>query len=241
VQSPPWLLRALARGGAGALALALLAVLALASAASGSIAVATGSFADPTLAVDRNGKARVSWTENGTRRALYVPPTGQVAYSGGLAGPDVSRSASAPGLRLALVVRRTPDGMLWALQRWALPGRRVELHLARWRGTPTKLALRLEGNRLRGSASFQGRPATGFSATPAGKRMRIYVYLDCFGCAARANGWTAMLGVAPRSDGGFSVWLRPAWQGERYRATIAGPNVGATRAPDAQVVVSATP
>jgi hypothetical protein len=212
---------------------------ALASAASGSVAVATGAFADPTLAVDRNGKARVGWTASGARRTLFVPPSGEVTYSGSLAGPDVSRPASVAGLRLALAVRRTPDGMLWALQRWAIPGRRTELHLARWRGAPTRLSLRVDGNRLRGTALFQGRPVSGFSSTPAGKRMRIYVYLDCFGCDARPGGWSAMLGVAPRSDGSFSVWLRPSWQGERYRATIAGPNVGAVRAPDAQTVVAA--
>ena len=47
-----------------------------------------------------------------------------------------------------------------------------------------------------------------------------------------------MLGVPPRSDGSFAVSVRPSWLGKRYRATLAGPNIGSTLAPYAQVVVA---
>jgi hypothetical protein len=47
-----------------------------------------------------------------------------------------------------------------------------------------------------------------------------------------------MLGVAPKADGTFSVLIRTAWKGSRYRATVAGPNAGTTYAPDAQTVIS---
>ena len=118
--------------------------------------------------------------------------------------------------------------------RTGVAGQPRALHVARWTGAPTKLTLAFDGTRLRGQASFQGKPVSGFSPTPAGKRLRVYVYLDCFGCLANQHGWSPMLGVAPRSDGSFSVLLRPSWRGTRYRAAVAGPNLGATLAPDAQ-------
>jgi hypothetical protein len=74
---------------------------------------------------------------------------------------------------------------------------------------------------------------SGTGPTPSGKAVRIYVYLDCLGCAASPSGWSPMLGVAPRADGSFAVALRPNWAGRRYRATVAGPNLGTTLAPDA--------
>ena len=43
-----------------------------------------------------------------------------------------------------------------------------------------------------------------------------------------------MLGVPPKTDGSFAVRLRPSWTGSRYRAAVAGPNLGAVLAPDAQ-------
>jgi hypothetical protein len=85
--------------------------------------------------------------------------------------------------------------------------------------------------------SFGGKPVSGHSTTLAGLRPKIYVYLDCFGCGGQA-GWSFMLGVAPRADGTFSVLLRASWKGSRYRATVAGPNVGTTYAPDAQTTIS---
>jgi hypothetical protein len=53
-----------------------------------------------------------------------------------------------------------------------------------------------------------------------------------------------MLGVAPKADGSFSVFVRPEWKGKRkrkrkrYRALVAGPNLGATLAPDAQAIAA---
>lgn len=101
------------------------------------------------------------------------------------------------------------------------------------------LRLALEGQRLTGSATYRGRPLSGFTTTLEGKRLRIYVYLDCFGCPGAPSGWTRMLGVAPKADGTFAALLRPSWLGRRYRATVAGPNAGTTYAPDAQVEIAA--
>jgi hypothetical protein len=45
-----------------------------------------------------------------------------------------------------------------------------------------------------------------------------------------------MLGVAPKPDGSFSALVRPKWKAKRYRALVAGPNIGASYAPDAQAI-----
>ncbi len=47
-----------------------------------------------------------------------------------------------------------------------------------------------------------------------------------------------MIGIPPKPNGSFGVALRPAWTRKRYRATVAGPNIGTTFAPDAQVVIN---
>jgi hypothetical protein len=219
----------------------LLAALALASsagAAAASIQVATDA-ARPSLRIDARGNAEVSWLANGTRRTLLVPVTGRVLPGGRLSGADVSRRARGDVVPMARVVRRTPDGYLWALQEWArAPGGPEELRLARWTGAPTKLTLTVSEDALSGRATFAGRPVFGSTTTPSGRRMQINVYLDCAGCPGARNGWKRMLGIAPRRDGTFRASLRPEWLGSRYRATVAGPNRGATRAPDARVVVS---
>jgi hypothetical protein len=207
--------------------------------ASASIEVTTGA-ARPTLRVDDRGNAEVSWVANGVRKTLLAPASGRVLPGGRLSGADVSRSARRDVVPMARVVRRTPDGYLWALQEWASkPGSPPELRLARWRGAPTKLTLAVSGDRLVGRATFGGRPVSGFTTSPAGRRLRINVYLDCAGCAGAGSGWKRMLGVAPRADGSFSASIRPEWSGTRYRATVAGPNRGAARAPDARTVVTA--
>jgi hypothetical protein len=184
----------------------------------------------PALRVDAGGNAEVSWSSGGARRYLLVPPRGRVLPGARLPGRDVSRAASAPRLPFRKVLRRTPDGRLWALQTWrARPGGPVELHFARWRGAATRVTLTVDADALEGAADFQGRPVTGFSPTPEGKRLRHYAFLECLGCGAA--GWKRLTGVATRGDGSFRVLLRPAWRGTRYRAIVAGPNRGATFAP----------
>ena len=193
----------------------------------------------PTLEVDAKGTAVVRFTARGKRDVVVVPARGQLYHGGSLSGPDVSRPVPAAGVPLALAVRRTPDGTLYALQAWqVLPGQPVELHLARWKGEPTSLTLATDGKRLTGTARFQGKSVTGTTFTLEGKRLRIYVYLDCLGCGGKP-GWTRMIGVSPRSDGTFAAYLRPEWNGKRFKATVAGPNAGVVFAPDARAEVAA--
>ena len=205
----------------------------LAGMARGSIWIANGA-AHPVLRVDAHGDAQVTWAQG----SVIVPPRGQLHHGGSLSGPDVSKPASAAGIPFAVSVRRTPDGRLWALQAWQVtPGGPIELHLARWRGVPTKLTLASDGTHLSGTLTFHDAPVTGTTYTLEGKHPRIYVYLDCFACGGKA-GWTRMVGVAPKPDGSFSVLLVPDWMGSRYRATVLGPNLGSTLAPDAEEIVN---
>jgi hypothetical protein len=196
----------------------------------------TSAGGSPTLRVDARGDAEVGWTLGGARQYIVVPPHGLLTHSR-LQTSDVSRKAPAAGLAHALVVRTGPGGTTWALQRWQVAGKPPEIHLARWKGAPTLITLVFDGTKLSGRVMFQGKPVTGTSPTNSGKRERIFVYLACSGCGG-ATGWRPMLGVAPQADGTFSVAVRPAWIGREYRASVAGPNIGSTLAPDAQVVVA---
>jgi hypothetical protein len=219
-----------------ALGCALVAMLVVVQMAAASYGVATGATG-AALRVDAKGDAEVSWAQGGVHHSFIVPPSG-AGYYGTLAGGDISRRAKV-ALPMAVAVRVTPDGRVWALQQLAVSGRVTSLDLSRWQGATTQLAPTTDGKRLRGRATFHGHPVTGSSPTRAGKAVRVYVYLDCFGCPGRPSGWTAMLAVAPKADGSFSVYLRPSWVGRRYRATVQGPNVGAELAPDAQAIINA--
>jgi hypothetical protein len=220
------------------LVIVVVAAAGLAVPAAASIQV-TSDASRPALRVDALGNAEVSWLVSGTRRTLLAPLRGRVLPGGRLSGADVSRSAPRNLVPMARVVRRTPDGYLWALQQWTrAPSGPAELRLARWKGAPTNLTLTVSEDALSGRVTFVGRPVFGYTTSSAGRRIRINVYLDCAGCPGARGGWKRMLGIAPRRDGTFRASIRPEWTGSRYRATVAGPNRGALRAPDARVVVS---
>jgi hypothetical protein len=214
----------------------LVPALLFATAGSASYGVA-GSVTSATVRVTAGGEAEVIWRAGGSERVFSVPRSGRGHY---LARPTRDVSKPAPvAVPMAVAVRRTADGTLWALQRVAVAGRPTSLDLARWNGAPTRLTLARDGDRLTGRATFQGRPVTGFSETLAGKHIRIHVFLECYGCAGARGKWSLMLGVAPKPDGSFAIRLRPAWIGSRYRATVSGPNLGGQLAPAARVVIRA--
>lgn len=221
--------------------LRVLVAIAAAAALAAPVALASYGVATtagaPRLRVDSTGTAEVSWAAGGTRKSFLVPRSG-VGHYGTLAGKDASKPAKLV-LPMAVSVRETGNNSFWALQRVAIAGRPASLDLARWQGTPTRLTLVDDGTRLTGSATFHGHPITGFSSTLTGKRTRIYVYLECFGCQGARNAWTLMLGVPPKANGSFAVALRPGWRGRRYRATVFGPNIGAQLAPDARITLDA--
>lgn len=199
----------------------------------------TNNARAPSLHVDARGNAEVIWRDvRGVRRTMLVPATGRV-LPGGHAGPNVSKPASVD-LPLAVFVRRTPDGRLWALQAWRVsPRGPLELHLARWRGESPVISANVSVDRLTGTVTFHGAGMYGKSPTTAGQLLRVTAYLDCFECpAAPGSGWGRMLGVFPRApDGAFSVFLRPRWQASLYRITVYGKNFGTTYTPDVRVNV----
>ncbi len=127
--------------------------------------------------------------------------------------------------------------MFYGLQQWQVqPGGAMELHFSRWSGAPP-IALQLDTNgvRLFGSATNQRKALSGFTTTLEGKRIRIFVYVDCLGCPAAPNGWSRMIGAPPKADGSYAVFLKTEWKGRRYRASI----VGTAYAPDAETEIAA--
>lgn len=195
----------------------------------------------PNLRVSVLGAAEISWsTPAGVRRHVRVAPTGALRYGARLGLPNVAARTGAIRLPLKAMIWQTPDGAFWALQQWRrLRGRPVELRFSRWQGAPTSLTLRAvcckwRSERIRGRASFHGRPIYGFSNTPAGVPLDKFgrnVYLDTF----RYGTWKRMFGILThRYDGRYSLWIRKHWRGKRYKAAISGPNWGWTLAPDAQ-------
>jgi len=207
-------------------------------AASASITVAT-NVQRPALRVDAKGNAEVSWSAGGRRQYLLVPPTGRFLPGGRLSGPDASRPTTAVSLPYRRVLRRTPDGRLWALQTWQVAfSKAVELRFSRWRGSPTQITLAaMPSGRtevLQGRATFQGRAVTGTSPTNAGTPILLAGFFDCSGCGA--PGWIRWGAKRTAGNGTFAITVPLSRRGSQYRVSIAGPNLGATLAPDAAAI-----
>jgi hypothetical protein len=203
----------------------MIGALAAGGAAHTSICVCAGAQ-DPALRVNARGVAEVSWTADGARHFRLVTPKGRLVR-GRLQGRDVSFRTTAVRIPLKRVLKRTPSGAFWALQSWAAPGHPLNLRFSRWWGKPTRLTARTVCCRagsetLRGRATFHRRPIRG------------WVYLDCFECALNPRGWARATRTASNRSGYYSVWIRSAWKGTRYRVTIVGPRAAWTRAPDAR-------
>jgi hypothetical protein len=220
--------------------IAFCGVLAASAAVSATASITIGYDASrPVLKVDAKGNAEVDWTERGVRKTMLVPPTGRYLPNGRISGPDVSKPAAGVTLPYLRVLRRTPDGRLWALQSWPVQANGpAELRFSRWKGEPTTASATVDGDRLTGTATFQGHGVFGFSATTAGTPIRLYAWVDCWRCQG-ASGWKRLIGVRlVKPNGTFSLFLKPAWQASRYRVTVPGANRGTTYAPDASVVVA---
>jgi hypothetical protein len=197
----------------------------------------------PALRVDARGYAEVSWSAGGARRTLLIPPRGRALPGGRLRGRDVSRPTTTIRVPYQRALRRTPDGRYWALQSWKLTrAGAVELRFSRWRGAPTELELAVEPSGstylVRGRATFHGRAVTGFWRTLEGTRIRHAAVLECFACRG-GRGWTWFNSVRTQLDGTFGATVPHDAHVQRYRASIVGPNIGTTLAPDASAVAAA--
>jgi hypothetical protein len=180
----------------------------------------------------------VSWSEGGVRKTLLVPPSGRYLPGGRILSADISSPAPRAGVSQVVLVRTTPDGRFWALQRTPMgPDGSTTLRLARWEGAPTELDASLSDERISGTATFAGRGVFGTSLTTAGTAVAHFAWVDCWRCGG-APGWKRLLGVRLQGPKGtFALALRPAWRASRYRVTVLGPNRGADYAPDAVLVV----
>jgi hypothetical protein len=208
----------------------------LPSSAAASLWVAS-SAGPASLKVDAAGDAEIGWTDATGSHSRLVFANGQSKLEHHLPSGDVSKRVGAGGLPAAVVVRRTPDGTTWALQRWTVTvGKPPEIHLARWQGPPTKLeakavCCKFGSETIEGVATFAGKPVFGSSPTPGGP-VRETAYVDRLAGSA----WERIQGVFPRAGTGlFRLFVKPALKAPRYRVTIAGPNRGSTWAPDARV------
>jgi hypothetical protein len=220
---------------AGALLLA--AAFAPAQPARASVGVASDA-GSPALKVDAKGNAEISYTSEGERKTVLVPVRGAVLPGGRLATADVSRAVKKPVLPNVKVLRRGPGGWLYALQTWPARDGPVELRFSRWKGAPTKLTfaakqLRL-GIALQGKVTYGGKPIPIRSRIPGGTFQHQYVYLE-----QRLGGqWKILGGVEVKRNGSYRrVVYGGGPTGSLFRASVAGPNMGTTYAPDQIVEV----
>ena len=210
--------------------------LAVAPSALASIVV-TSNAQKPALRVDARGNVEVSWTSGGQRQTLLVPVRGPTRPGRRLAGRDISHPVRRPPIPFARVFRLGLGGWHYALQSPPqIPGAPVELHFARWRGTPTHASLvaakATASDELSGTVSFGGKPIPAKWLTPEGKTVYPFVVFD----SLVGGTWTRTGGVAPKADGSFRATVPYTNVGDRFRAIVMGPNIGATYAPDALAI-----
>jgi hypothetical protein len=169
----------------------------------------------PTLAIDRQGRAHVSYHVGGRRTTLAAwgainarKPNRtlrqvkfQIRYGQG--GGGVCLPYDGPPLPWLVKACKAPDGSYWALQSWQrlkpnYGGRagNWELHLSHWRGELPQLVIyenwAYGGVRhLFGRLTYDGVGVYGFSATPHGNPLDGYgrnIYVDTFD-SAYGKGW----------------------------------------------------
>jgi hypothetical protein len=195
--------------------LALLLAAAFAAApALGSAIIGRGATR-ATLAIDRQGRAHVSYMHSGRRMTLvasgainarvpnrHLPQVKfQVRYGQGGAG--VCLPYDGPPLAWLVEACKAPDGSYWALQSWQrlkpnYGGTKGawELHLSHWRGALAQLVVYQNWGyggvrHIFGRLTYAGVGAYGFSATPHGNPLDSYgrnIYLDTFD-SAYGKGW----------------------------------------------------
>ena len=197
-----------------------------------SVCVASGAHR-PALRINAAGTAEVSWADAlGARHYALIPSDGRCARHGlRMRGRDVSERVWGVRIPFATVVKRTPDGALWALQRWR---RRLdappELRFSRWRGAPARLTAYVACCR-RGQSFVHGR-VTYHARAVLGAR----VYID----ALRRDGWARIAAAGTGLRGRYHFVIPRDAQGSRYRVTLLGPNFGWVRAPDMRVPARTT-
>ena len=226
------------RRPAAALAVVALALLAPAPAAFASVGVGSGA-AGPSLRVDAKGNAEISYTQGGAPETVLVPVTGAVIYGGQLTGPDVSKAATRPKLPFLKVLRSGPNGWFYALQTWPARIGPAELRFSRWQGEPDQADVHGDAGARRHRSRGQGhlRRQADPDDVEGARRARDRASTSTSTSRSAASG--RLLGgvvghAATGRTGGSSTAGRP---GTCFRASVAGPNIGAVYAPDVVVQI----
>jgi hypothetical protein len=193
---------------------ALLIAAVVAAPAFGS-AIIGRDVRDPTLSIDRQGRAHVSYRSGGQERYVVAwdainartPSTARPQVSFrlryGLRGKGVCLPYDGPPLAWVIKACKAPDGSYWALQSWTrlkpnyggTTGAK-ELHLSHWTGPLAVLTVYQDWaykkyRHLFGRLTYRGVGVYGFKATNSGNPLDSYgrnIYLDTFD-SRYGKGW----------------------------------------------------
>ena len=84
------------------------------------------------------------------------------------------------------------------------------------------------GISLTGRVTYASKAIPTSSAAPGGLKVREYVFID----QQVAGKWKVIGGVTVKSNGTYEHILYGGRAGDGFRASVAGPNIGAVYAPD---------
>jgi hypothetical protein len=193
----------------------VLFVAAFAAAPALGSAIIARNVTQPTLAIDAQGRAHVSYYSGGRKEMLVASgainarapsrsvPQVTFRIQNGVGGIGVCLPYDGPPLAWLVEACKAPDGSYWALQRWQrlkpnFGGTQgaSELHLSHWSGPIAELVINENWafHRYRhifGRLTYQGSGVYGFKATPAGNPLDGYgrnIYVDSFN-SAYGKGW----------------------------------------------------
>ena len=195
--------------------LALLLTAALAATPAFGSAIIGRDATAPTLSIDRQGRAHVSYRSGGRERYVVAwgaidarapstrRPQVEFRLRYGLAGKGVCLPYDGPPLAWLVEACKAPDGSYWALQGWTrlkpnYGGKTgaKELHLSHWRGPLAVLTVyqNWASRRYRhlfGRLTYRGRGVYGFNATGHGAPLDSYgrnIYVDTYD-SRYGKGW----------------------------------------------------
>ncbi|HLY85023.1 MAG TPA: hypothetical protein VKO84_00700 [Gaiellaceae bacterium] len=194
---------------------AVLLVAAAASAPAFGSAIIGRNVSRPTLSIDRQGRAHVTYRTGGrtvkltawgainARAPSRTVPQVKFQLRYGLGGNGACLPYDGPPLAWLVKACKAPDGSYWALQSWKrlMPNHggaqgAWELHLSHWRGALAQLTIYQNWGvggvpHIFGRLTYNGVGVYGFSSTPAGNPLDGYgrnVYVDTFD-SGYGKGW----------------------------------------------------
>jgi hypothetical protein len=208
-------LAAMTRAQRGLVFLVLVFAAAVAATPVFASAIIGRDVARPTLTIDRQGRAHVSYYLGARRVSLVASgainartpnrrlPQVKFRIRYGVSGKGVCLPYDGPPLAWRVKACRAPDGSYWALQSWQRLKPNYggtqgawELHLSHWRGPVAQLVIYQNWayggvRHIFGRLTYDGVGVYGFSATPHGSPLDSYgrnIYLDTFD-SAYGKGW----------------------------------------------------